>query len=149
MTVWPIRVGSLEVAAHFERDVLHRIELPPVPPADLALVTVSGLLTKLEAHPICLDGYSRFHRAVWNQMRLIPAGQTRTYTALAQACGSPKACRAVGQACGANPLPLLIPCHRVVAANGLGGFSAGLAWKRALLALEGAYSAEPHELVLF
>lgn len=66
----------------------------------------------------------------------IPAGETRTYGELAKRLGTSP--RAMGQALGANPLPLLIPCHRVVAATGLGGFSDGLEWKKRLLALEGA-----------
>ena len=70
-------------------------------------------------------------------MRNIPYGQVQTYGQLARAVGSPGAARAIGRACGANPLPLVVPCHRVVAANGLGGFALGLDAKRALLALEG------------
>ncbi len=81
---------------------------------------------------------STFRQRVWRAMRAIPAGETRSYGALAGALGS--APRAVGGACGANPIPILIPCHRVVASGGLGGYSggAGLATKVALLKLEGA-----------
>ncbi len=79
---------------------------------------------------------SRFGRKVWGRMRLIPFGETMTYGDLADSIGAPGACRAVGNACGANPLPLLIPCHRVVGKGGLGGFSAGLGWKKFLLSLE-------------
>jgi methylated-DNA-[protein]-cysteine S-methyltransferase len=78
-----------------------------------------------------------FCKRVWDAMRAIPAGQTRTYAELARALGS--APRAVGQACGDNPIPILIPCHRVVASNGaLGGYSGadGPATKRLLLDLE-------------
>ncbi|MDX8401886.1 MAG: methylated-DNA--[protein]-cysteine S-methyltransferase [Mariprofundaceae bacterium] len=64
----------------------------------------------------------------------IPPGNTRTYGELARRLGSSP--RAVGQALRANPQPILIPCHRIVAANGLGGFSAGIEWKRRLLAFE-------------
>ena len=72
-------------------------------------------------------------------LRRIPRGETITYGELAHRMGASHAARAVGSACGANPLPLFIPCHRVVAANGkLGGFSAGLGWKRFLLAKERA-----------
>lgn len=77
-----------------------------------------------------------FYRRVWQALRQIPYGQTTTYAALAARVGSPRAARAVGQACGANPLPLLIPCHRVLAAHGTGGFSAGARWKIQLLELE-------------
>ncbi len=78
-----------------------------------------------------------FRLRVWEAMRAIPPGETRSYAELARALGS--APRAVGQACGANPIPILIPCHRVVAADGsLGGYSGGegLATKRFLLELE-------------
>jgi len=70
-------------------------------------------------------------------MQKIPRGQTRTYGEIAAAIGRPKAVRAVGSACGANPLPIFIPCHRVVAKNGLGGFGAGLPWKKLFLKEEG------------
>ena len=65
-------------------------------------------------------------------------GKTKSYGEIAQAIGKPKAVRAVGSACGANPIPVLVPCHRVLAANHkLGGFSGGLTRKRSLLAREG------------
>jgi len=69
----------------------------------------------------------------------IPFGETCTYGELAASLGS--GARAVGQALGANPLPIIIPCHRVVAKNGLGGFACGLDWKRKLLAFENATSS--------
>ena len=79
-----------------------------------------------------------FQRAVWKAIGEIPPGETRSYAELACATGRPKAFRAAAQACGANPVPLFIPCHRVVGSSGqLGGFSSGLAWKRLLLAAEG------------
>lgn len=78
-----------------------------------------------------------FQRQVWQAIAEIPQGRTCTYADLARAIGRPKALRAVGTACGRNPLPLFIPCHRVVGSNGhLGGFSSGLAWKRRLLECE-------------
>ena len=84
--------------------------------------------------PLDLAGATPFQKTVWAALRKIPRGTTRTYATLAAQIGRPKAARAVGKACGANPIPLLIPCHRVLAAGGkLGGFSAGLAWKRRLL----------------
>ena len=70
-------------------------------------------------------------------MQKIPRGQTRTYGEIAAAIGRLNAVRAVGSACGANPLPLFIPCHRVVAKTGLGGFGSGLPWKKLLLKEEG------------
>ena len=78
-----------------------------------------------------------FQRKVWKAMRKIPYGQTRSYKWLAQQVGHPKKARAVGQACGSNPIPILNPCHRVIKENGeLGGFSSGLRIKRKLLRLE-------------
>lgn len=90
-----------------------------------------------------------FQRRVWAAMQRIPVGETRTYGDLARELGS--APRAVGQACGANPLPVVVPCHRVVAASGLGGFahrSEGflLGVKRWLLAHEARAAAEPRSL---
>jgi len=80
-----------------------------------------------------------FARAVLARVARIPFGETLSYGDVAAAVGKPLAARAVGQAVGSNPLPLLIPCHRVLAANGgLGGFGGGLEWKRFLLDLEGA-----------
>lgn len=81
---------------------------------------------------------TEFQRAVWKELKKIPRGQTRTYGEIAAAIGRPKAVRAVGSACGANPLPVFIPCHRVTAKNGLGGFGSGLPWKILLLTMEGA-----------
>jgi O-6-methylguanine DNA methyltransferase len=79
-----------------------------------------------------------FQRRVWEELRRLRPGQTRTYGDLAARVGRPGAARAVGQACGANPVPVLIPCHRVLAAGGrLGGFSGGTGWKARLLAREG------------
>jgi methylated-DNA-[protein]-cysteine S-methyltransferase len=83
-------------------------------------------------------GGTPFQRRVWQALLDIPLGETRTYGEIAEAIGSPGAARAVGSACGANPLPLFIPCHRAVAAGGkLGGFSGGLGIKKKLLAWEG------------
>jgi len=80
-----------------------------------------------------------FQRNVWNQLRKVPHGKTLTYAQVAEKIGSPRAARAVGGACEANPIPLFIPCHRVIGANGsLCGFGGGgVSVKRKLLALEG------------
>ncbi len=78
-----------------------------------------------------------FQMRVWEALRAIPYGQTRSYRQLAEAVGSPGACRAVGAANGANRVAILIPCHRVVNADGrLGGYADGLHRKQALLELE-------------
>ncbi len=80
-----------------------------------------------------------FQLRVWQELRRIPRGQAISYNELAQRLGNPKASRAVGQANGRNPIPIIIPCHRVINANGsLGGYSSGLDRKRWLLRHEGA-----------
>lgn len=87
--------------------------------------------------PVALE-LPRFTTKVLRAVGRIPYGAARSYGEIARAVGQPRAARAVGQAVGANPLPLLIPCHRVLAARGrLGGFGCGLKWKRFLLELEG------------
>jgi O-6-methylguanine DNA methyltransferase len=81
---------------------------------------------------------------VWREIAKIPRGEVRSYARIAKALRKPLAFRAVGQACGRNPVPLVIPCHRVVASDGaLGGFSGDLAWKRKLLELEGVFVPAP------
>jgi O-6-methylguanine DNA methyltransferase len=88
--------------------------------------------------PLDLSNGTTFQQKVWNTLRTIPLGKTKSYGEIARAVGKPKAVRAVGGACGVNPIPVLIPCHRVLAANKkLGGFSGGLKRKRELLAREG------------
>lgn len=78
-----------------------------------------------------------FRKAVLDAMRGIPYGEVRTYSRLAEAAGSPRAVRAVGSACASNPLPILIPCHRVVpSSGGIGGYAYGTSMKRRLLELE-------------
>lgn len=78
-----------------------------------------------------------FQMRVWQELRAIPYGETISYLDLAQRVGSPRAFRAVGQANGRNPLSIIVPCHRVIAADGaLGGYGGGLEPKRFLLALE-------------
>ncbi len=84
-----------------------------------------------------LSGATPFQRQVWQATRLIPYGETRSYAWVADQIENPMAVRAVGQALGRNPLPVIVPCHRVIASDGkLGGFSGGLAMKRHLLHLE-------------
>lgn len=90
-----------------------------------------------ELPPLDIKG-TAFQKNVWNVMRKLPVGKTKSYGEVAKAVGKPKASRAVGSACGANPLPVLVPCHRVLAAHGkIGGFGSGLHWKRTLLFREG------------
>jgi len=84
-----------------------------------------------------LAGATHFSRDVWQATRLIPYGETQSYSWIAQQIGRPRALRAVGQALGRNPLPIVVPCHRVLSKDGsLGGFSGGLEMKKRLLELE-------------
>lgn len=86
--------------------------------------------------PIIYSG-TIFQQRVWQELQKIPYGNTISYKELAMKTGNPKAVRAVAQACGANPIPIIIPCHRVICTNGkIGGYSAGLDIKRLLLELE-------------
>jgi methylated-DNA-[protein]-cysteine S-methyltransferase len=88
--------------------------------------------------PLDLDGQPLFCRKVWGVLRTIPYGRVRSYGWVARKIGTPLAARAVGGACGDNPMPLIVPCHRVVGGDGsLGGFSGGLPAKKRLLRLEG------------
>jgi O-6-methylguanine DNA methyltransferase len=102
--------------------------------------TLKNILTGRKPNefpPLDLTG-TEFQKSVWNALRKISTGKTKSYGEIAVAIGKPKAVRAVGGACGANPVPVLVPCHRVLAANKkLGGFSGGLDWKRSLLKREG------------
>jgi methylated-DNA-[protein]-cysteine S-methyltransferase len=97
---------------------------------------------------ICLDvsGCSLFHQRIYEALRSVPFGKTTTYGALAAEVGSPDAARAIGQAMGRNPIPVIIPCHRVLASGGkIGGFSApgGATTKERLLELEGVMRSRP------
>ena len=85
---------------------------------------------------------TNFQKKVWNEIKKIPKGITTSYKQIAIAIGHPKAARAVANACGKNPNPIITPCHRVIASDGtIGGYSAegGVNTKRALLAKEGVY----------
>ena len=96
-----------------------------------------GDLTALDGLTVRTGG-TDFQRTVWKALRAIPAGETRTYGQLAAAIGSPKAVRAAGLANGQNPIAVIVPCHRVIGANGtLTGYAGGLERKRWLLTHEG------------
>lgn len=102
-----------------------------------AVQSILGGKTAAELPPLDLSRGTEFQRKVWEELLWTPCGETRSYAEIAKAVRKPKAFRAVGGACGANPIPLLIPCHRVLAANRkIGGFSGGLDWKRKLLGIE-------------
>lgn len=97
-----------------------------------------GELTAVDDLPLGASG-TEFQRAVWSALREIPCGQTWSYGQLAAHIGRPKAVRAVGTANGANPIAVVVPCHRVIGANGaLTGYAGGLERKKWLLAHEGA-----------
>ena len=99
----------------------------------LAFVRGEASLARL---PLDIRG-TVFQRKVWDELRRIPRGETRTYRQIARAVGAPDAVRAVGSACGANPVALVVPCHRAIRTDGgLGGYAWGLARKKKLLALE-------------
>ncbi len=86
--------------------------------------------------PLAMEG-TEFQLRVWNTLRTIPYGETITYAQLAERIGNPKAVRAVGLANGSNPIPIIVPCHRVIGSDGsLTGFGGGLATKKLLLELE-------------
>ena len=103
--------------------------------ADLE-VYFAGVRVRFEADAD-LSAYTPFQQDVWQAASAIPYGEVRTYGWVAERVRRPKAARAVGAALGRNPIPIVIPCHRVVGANGaLTGFAYGLRWKAGLLALE-------------
>ena len=89
--------------------------------------------------PLDLSAGTEFQQLVWRQLLKIPPGQTRSYGEIAGRLAKPGASRAVGSACGANPIPVIVPCHRVLAAHRrIGGFSGGPGWKQRLLHIEQA-----------
>lgn len=110
------------------------------PVADQLAGYFAGSVTNFTV-PWELRGGSEFERAVWERIALIPYGQMVTYGAIATALGDPGAARAVGTACNRNPIPVIVPCHRVVGAGGkMVGFGGGLDRKRKLLELEARVS---------
>ncbi len=111
------------------------------PWAEEILAFVTGRATRFTA-PLDIQG-TPFQMRVWKELMKIPYGETRSYSAIARAIGKPRAMRAVGSACGANPVALLIPCHRVIREDGsLGGFGWGLERKVALLKRERENTAD-------
>ena|SRR2546426_1351931 len=93
--------------------------------------------TPAQLPPLDLSSGTEFQQTVWAALRQIPVGKTTTYAQVSLQIQKPLATRAVGSACGANPIPVLIPCHRVLPkGGGLGGFSGGLHWKERLLGRE-------------
>jgi methylated-DNA-[protein]-cysteine S-methyltransferase len=108
---------------------------------DSIVALLRGEPVDLTAVPLDVTGVAEFNRRVYDVTRSIPAGATLTYGDIAKRVGEPGAARAVGQALGANPFAIIVPCHRVIAAHGkMGGFSAGggVSTKQRMLAIEGA-----------
>jgi len=114
--------------AHDQADILDRLR-----------AYFSGDLTALGDIPVRFERGTAFQQEVWHALRGIPVGETISYAELARRVGRPSAFRAVGSANGQNPIGIVVPCHRVIAADGkLGGYAGGLDRKRWLLAHEGA-----------
>ena len=139
--------GSLKLYLNFEinRDSVRKISLSDKPLHEFHSNEVgrriiefldngTGNLGDIKVEP----SGTLFQRNVWNELRKIPVGETRTYSDIARAIGSPKAARAVGSAVASNKIVILIPCHRVVGKDNFGGYSAhgGLETKRLLLDIE-------------
>ncbi len=123
--------GANEVPPSFE---VHRA-------IDAIVSLLDGATSDLSFVPLDLEGVPLFYRRVYDVARTIPPGATLSYGEIAARLGDPGAARAVGQALGRNPVPIVVPCHRVLAAGGrTGGFSArgGTRTKLTLLAIEGA-----------
>jgi methylated-DNA-[protein]-cysteine S-methyltransferase len=120
---------------------------PPIRSAiDAMVALLAGQPADLGRVLLDLSGLPEFARLVYERARQIPPGATVTYGELARRIGAPGAARSVGQALGRNPVPIIVPCHRVVAADGRpGGFSApgGVSVKQRMLAIESVASAQP------
>lgn len=113
--------------------------IPGGPAADMAReieLYFDGGLTEFKT-PLDMSSGTEFQRAVWQNLLTVPYGKVTTYGELAEKVGKPGAARAVGNAVGVNPLPIVVPCHRVVASNGLGGYTGGIDIKKVLLGVEG------------
>jgi methylated-DNA-[protein]-cysteine S-methyltransferase len=145
-------------AAHTRARVLRRhpqaVEADPPEPVRQAIGRMTALLAgerdDLKDIAIDLEGRPEFFQRVWTAAREVPPGRTVTYGELAARIGDPGAARAVGEAMGKNPFPIVVPCHRVIGANGrTGGFSApgGSKTKLRMLEIEGALA--PETLPLF
>ena len=125
----------------------------PPPPIAAAIASIQRLLDgapeDLSGLRLDMTGIADFRRRVYEQARLIPAGETRTYGEIARALGDVAYSREVGQALGKNPFPIIVPCHRVLAANGrTGGFSApgGVTTKMRMLSIERARTSTTPDL---
>jgi AraC family transcriptional regulator of adaptative response/methylated-DNA-[protein]-cysteine methyltransferase len=121
------------LADEFSAAELAEARMPEIEEKVRAFAAGGGSLARL---PLDIRG-TVFQRRVWAELRRIPRGETRTYSEIARAIGAPAAVRAVGSACGANPVALVVPCHRAVRTDGgLGGYAWGLPVKKRLLETE-------------
>lgn len=153
-------IGPLCLVGEEKSETLHAILFPrgdgePQVPTDTveSATAFSTAVRQLEEYfagkrktfELSLDPRgTEFQRKVWTQLSRIPFGETISYRELAQRVGNANASRAVGAANGKNPIPIVIPCHRVIASDGsLAGFAGGLAAKERLLAHEGVFIANP------
>ena len=134
-----------ESAEELERDLAERFPQAEVKQMDAELsYAVEALVEAMSESPRALAlpldvRATAFQQRVWRELQAIPRGETRSYSEVAEAIGSPKSVRAVAAACGANPVAVVVPCHRVVGKDGsLTGYRWGVERKRALLAAEGA-----------
>lgn len=137
--VTKVLLFPLDETKRFEWEIVENQPAPKV--SDLIVKWIEsyceGCQPKIE-FPIQLDGLPPYTTHVLSFLRKLPIGKTLSYQELAKATDNPSGARAVGNACGRNPCPLIIPCHRVLASGGgLGGFSGGLEIKKRLLAFEG------------
>lgn len=153
-------VKRLSLPQESPDELIRRLGVEPVETMATRPPWVSQLAERVKGHllgqldtfldvPLDFSELSQLDAAIYRALRLVPPGQTTTYGALARQLGKPGAARAVGRAMAHNPIPLIVPCHRVLAANGaLGGFSAhgGGATKERLLALEGVKRAHQTDL---
>lgn len=121
------------LAEEFSEAEISQKAMPEIRKAIIEFISGESSLARV---PLDIRG-TVFQRRVWEELRRIPRGETRTYRDIARAVGAPDAMRAVGSACGANPVALVVPCHRAVRTDGgLGGYAWGLPRKKKLLALE-------------
>ena len=150
-TTFESPIGALLLAG--DSNALHRVSFesskraaPPQPDWKRDRAPFTEVIRQLETYfrgelkefdlPLAMDG-TEFQLHVWNALRAIPYGETISYAQLAERIGNPKAVRAVGLANGSNPIPIIVPCHRVIGNDGsLTGFGGGLSTKKKLLELE-------------
>ena len=156
MTHWrDAAIDSLTLRLVASHTGIRAIEFPPLRPAAGERDETGPLLLELERQlrayfkgalrvfdvPLDMQG-TPFQKRVWRELEQIPFGETRSYSQIAEAVGAGKAVRAVGAANGANPVPIVVPCHRVIGSSGrLTGYGGGLELKKRLLELEGAWTS--------